>query len=479
MRLRLKPREVGLEQRHQRVFVEKLLHRVHHVAQPRVKPDAVERAQRAEGLRGAARAGFKSRVQRVVVPAAVVRDFRKELKPQQAAEQRVTFRAVVSPHRRESLPNACLAARRHQNARRRFRLVVIRDGAVPCVYAARKEGIRRKPRVLGEQVARQRAVLRVIIPIDEVDVLRRGGDDGLAERAARRIRRGAARLRHVEIHVAPHHRVQAVLFEDVADPRQMLLHQLALGYIAVPVHVFAAPQPVGLVHADVDAPRRKRSARGDDHLLDQRIRLFLAQKQHVVRVAHVLHTGPAERARHVSQRLDAGNHLNAQRVGVLIQLTQLRLRKAPAQVAEIRPARHLVGILGVEQHRVVAHAAQPAQEGLRGLHRRNGVSGAIQHRAEQVERGRFPHVEGALVKPRGEHRQPAEKFGAAPAENRAALRLRQHFQRPFSNRHGDGETVFRERQVQIGRLRPRSFHDVGDIARQANGWHWKTSSFGE
>ena len=164
--------------------------------------------------------------------------------------------------------------------------------------------------------------------------------------------------------------------------------------------------------------------------------------------------GQPERARHVPQRLDAGNHLNAQRVGVTDPARAAppaKSARAGSRNTACPPPRRYPRC---RQHRVVAHPASacagrssrpPSSE--RRFREQSSIAPSRSSEA-------FPARGRALVKPRGEHRQPAEEFGAASAANPAALRLRQQFQRPLFESSRRRETVFRERQVQIGRLRP-------------------------
>ena len=93
----------------------------------------------------------------------------------------------------------------------------------------------------------------------------------------------------------------------------------------------AQTDAVGLVHADVDAFGTVGRGGSRDKLLQECVGLRIVGQQNLLVVLQMRQRGPVQRAVQMAQRLDAGNHLNAQRVGVLIQFAQLRLRKARQQ----------------------------------------------------------------------------------------------------------------------------------------------------
>ena len=135
----------------------------------------------------------------------------------------------------------------------------------------------------------------------------------------------------------------------------------------------------------MDAFRPEGSGGRRDHPLDQRIGPFLLGDQDVVGIAVCVVGRPLENLFKVRQRLDAGDHLDAERVGVVVEVLELFPRVAPAQIAEERLAGHLVGVLGVEHHHVESHQRAAPHQRLRALRPQHAVARAVHHDPQDVE----------------------------------------------------------------------------------------------
>ena len=119
----------------------------------------------------------------------------------------------------------------------------------------------------------------------------------------------------------------------------------------------------------------------------------------------------------MAEGLDAWQHLDAEGVGVVVELTQFVVGVWPAQVAEEWLVGHAVGVFGVEHDGVDAHQRRAAKKCLDGVDGENSVARAFEHELHAVESARLG--EGArLTVGRGCAEQPAD---GAKGLDRAAV----------------------------------------------------------
>ena len=157
-------------------------------------------------------------------------------------------------------------------------------------------------------------------------------------------------------HVAPHAAVEAVFRGDRKHFLKVFRHDLRPRNDAVFVQKSAVSEGKGFIHADVDLSQRERLCDRGEHLVDQFVSFRFPDEQNVVDIADPGVPGIAEDGTEVSERLDAGDQLDVFRFRVSVHFADLRDRKPPAHIAEIRFAFHLVGILGVKHDRIITES---------------------------------------------------------------------------------------------------------------------------
>ncbi|OPZ83855.1 MAG: hypothetical protein BWY76_02094 [bacterium ADurb.Bin429] len=191
----------------------------------------------------------------------------------------------------------------------------------------------------------------------------------------------------MDIHVAPDHRLQAQLVADGLHPRQVVVDDVKAALLAFELLEAPGAQPPCLVHAQVDALGAERRAGRGEHTLEQRIGRLILGEEDIPGILDLLVGRPLQDFLQVGQRLNAGDHFDAQREGVVIQLLQLLLGVAPPQVAEERLARHLVGVFAVKHHHIETEQRAAAQPVLRRRHVKHAVARDIHHCAAHVQAG--------------------------------------------------------------------------------------------
>ena len=166
---------------------------------------------------------------------------------------------------------------------------------------------------------------------------------------------------------------------DVQQPLQVTLHDEVGVLIAAAVQMGTAAQAPGLVHAQMDPLGAVGSGGGPDHLLQDLIALLPVRLDDLAVFTDVIVCGPAHDPVQVAQGLDAGDELNAEAVGIVVQSLQLVVGVAAPLVAEEGLLGDLVGVLGVHHAQVQALEGHFPQEALQGLGGDDGVAGAVEH----------------------------------------------------------------------------------------------------
>ena len=153
------------------------------------------------------------------------------------------------------------------------------------------------------------------------------------------------------------------------------------------IHELTAAECPGLVHADVDTLAREAFAHRFEQVIDEFINTGIIDEHGVLIVNGNLL--PRHKALQMSQRLNAGDELDAVLSGEGIQLTQLFTGISAAHVAEIGLVLYLIGVLGVEHNAVIAHFFQINKICFQGFDAHHGIAGHIQHHAQRLIRIRF------------------------------------------------------------------------------------------
>ena len=139
------------------------------------------------------------------------------------------------------------------------------------------------------------------------------------------------------------------------------------------------------------------------------------------------------------QRLNAGHQLHTHALRIGIDLAQLILCVAAAQITEIWILRHFVGVLGIQHQEIHAQRGQLVDIALDRPHRHHRAAGHIHHRAHGMEMTFLLHVQGQGVLL---HRTSRQKEAAAQSTqvlsgNAAALRRHADTQSARDIRPGD------------------------------------------
>ena len=222
-----------------------------------------------------------------------------------------------------------------------------------------------------QHVVVNRLFLGIIVPVEQGDVLRDRLRDARIHFAVLGV--VLAARGQTEEHVAPQHRMQAVLIRKLIHTAEMVKHDLHAVVIAVLVEVPSKAHQMGLVHTDVDPARAQAGRELTEHRTNQLVRLFLPGQQNIVQVVHVAERRPAHYLTQMGERLDRGHQLNAEAVRVIVHPPQILRRVAAAAPAEIRIIRQLVHILDVQLQHGVAHARETHDKTLEAV--------AVEHRS--------------------------------------------------------------------------------------------------
>ena len=290
---------------------------------------------------------------------------------------------------------------------------VIRAEAHPFPRAARENDILRHLRVAVQHVVIDGFLLGIIIPVHQGNVL----GDRLRDAGIHLAVLGVvfAARRQTEEHIAPHHRMQAVLVGQLMHTAEMIQHNLHSVAVAVLIQIFSQTDQMRLVHADVDPAASHARGELTEHRVDQLIRLFLSGQQDVVKVMHVAEHAPAEDLAQVRQRLDRGNQLDTEGIREIVHPAQILRRITAASPAEVWILRKLVNVLNVKLKHRVAHARQIHNQLAEAVPVEHRAAGAVGHQTQIAVSRRFLHREilsrsQALL----EQRQRASKIRLAP-----------------------------------------------------------------
>ena len=167
----------------------------------------------------------------------------------------------------------------------------------------------------------------------------------------------------VEQHIRPDHGLLiAVLGGKLVDASEVVLHDLSLGTGTVDILVLTAAQEVCLVHADVQSARAEAGGKGLEHAVDQEIDALVA-RQHNIGIVEGMLT-PSGQGFLMGKSLDAGDSLHTDGSAELVNLLHLGDGIAAAHITEVRLVDHLIGVLHVKKHHIVAHLAHNGQKAL-------------------------------------------------------------------------------------------------------------------
>ena len=281
--------------------------------------------------------------------------------------------AVIAPHREEDVFDLSLAARLHAGGDRHAGIVMIVPELVPGPDAAAHDGLFLQRAVTRDPVGVERLVLVIIVPVDQLDLLRNivghfFGNDALLVVVVVTLAAAA------EEHVGPHHRLEAMFPAEGHHVLQVAVDDVETGFLAVKCLEFPVADAVRFIHAEVDSAAADAVLPGHQHLFDECIRSGLIHQENPVDIVDRAVAGPAEHLLQVCQGLDAGDHFNAQTGRVVVDLPDLRQAVVAAHGAKKRFALDMVGLLRVEHHRVVAEDRQAVQIRLHVVDRHHGVA---------------------------------------------------------------------------------------------------------
>ena len=254
---------------------------------------------------------------------------------------------------------------------------------VPAGIASRKYEFVRELLVRTDHGVIARSIGAVIVPIDERNVR---GDELL--HLLRDVPGAAVVLSPVgeaEEHIRPHHGRKTVLCGDLRNARQVLEKDAEPVFIAVAVEVLPQPHHVRLVHADVDAAGREALRTRGEHLVDERIGALLPREQDIVEVDAGRIFRPAGHAAEMGERLDAGNEFQPVPARSRIQLLELGLGIAAAQIAEVGLPLQLVHVLRIELHIGIAHFTEQRKIAFQCLHGIHRIPRAVDHHTKFLD----------------------------------------------------------------------------------------------
>ena len=327
--------------------------------------DFVQQPQRIEVVVLRPAAEFEAPFELFLIELIDVAVLRKEGKPQHICVH-IGLGSVVAPDGGEDLPDAQLFAGGHGRMGGAVGDAPVGSVSYPRPDAAGKDRLPEDPVHLDEPFV-EFLIKVIVVPIDRLHVV---GDQ------LRCIRREPAQVCAViitaaegtEEHIAPHHGLQPQLPDDLHHPCQMFLHDLLTWDQPVLRQIPPSSQVPRLVHADVDALGPEGLRRRLDQVLHEFVGLVPAHKEGLVILLDVVEDRPFQHVDEVRQGLDAGNHLNAQLIGVVVALPKLLLGVAGTHIAEIRLLGDVVAVLAVHHEDIQPHHGHPPEDALYRFH---------------------------------------------------------------------------------------------------------------
>ena len=192
-----------------------------------------------------------------------------------------------------------------------------------------------------------------------------------------------------EVHVGPHHGLEAVFFAQFHHFFQVAVDDVERGFLAVQVFELAGTDAVGFIHTQVDPAAADGFLPGDEHFFDKLVSLRLIHQQDAVDVPHAVVVRPAEHLLQVPEGLDAGDHFDAEACCIFVDFLDFIRGVCAAHGAEERFAFDLVSLFCVKHYHVVAENGETVQIGLHVIDSHHGIPGAVDHDAE--------HFKGAVI----------------------------------------------------------------------------------
>ena len=233
----------------------------------------------------------------------------------------------------------------------------------------------------------------VIVPVDKRNVLRHLFEQFFVD-GARAVISAEQQLKE---HIAPHHRTQAVFSAQFRDASEVSEHDIETVLETVKAQIFPKPHHFGLVHTDIYSVRRIHAAYRAEHVVYELVCFILAREQYVAAIGHAAKIVPAQRGVQVGESLYAGNEFYAEQARVPVAAAYLFSGKTPAHISEIRPLRHLVGVLRIKIHRILSHQGQHPYPALYRRRTHNGVARVIEESTDAVVGWCFPRFKATGV----------------------------------------------------------------------------------
>ena len=401
----------------------------------------VQQAQVQEGLGVAVAAAAEAVVGPLLVVVSVVAHLAVDLHAQQRRVH-VAFLTAVAPAGGEDQRHSVLAAGGQSGDGIGDGGGISGSGAHPGPDAAGEDHGGIEEGMLADGVVVHLDSALIVVPVDQGDPLVHGGD-GLGGGVLLAV---VVQTVGLEVHIAPHHGVQAVLLADVQQPLQVALHDEVGVLIAAAVQMGTAAQAPGLVHAQVDPLGAVGSGSGPDHLLQDHIGLLQVGLDDLAVLTDVMVGGPAHDPVQMAQGLDAGAKLDAEEEGVVVQGLQLIVGVAATLVAEEGLLGDLVGVLGVHHAQVQALEGHLAQEALQGLGGDDGIAGAVEHDAHGLEGGLLTDVaDGEVFGDQAEGSVELDGLGPGDRDGGAVALYAQ----VVALHGGDGNALFAQAEAQL------------------------------